>query len=135
MTISTYLAAVLIHYFKDWSIPFYVFGAVNVLWSILFVTPFKFDYFIFHSFNYSFFSGSNQYRLCFNYPESHPHISDEEKNYIQTEMNGGKESAMGQKSIPWRAILTNRPVIAYILAMVILCFFFFLFGTVFEIVE
>lgn len=57
--------------------------------------------------------------MCYNDPESHPFITEEEKAYIYKETNCGEESAKRQKTVPWHAILTSGPVFAYVFARVI----------------
>ncbi|GJQ72217.1 hypothetical protein Trydic_g3308 [Trypoxylus dichotomus] len=86
------LSGYLIHVTKDWATVFYVFGALGVLWVILWTL------------------------LCYSDPESHPYISDEERDYLRKELN---EIATGKaRIIPWRAILTSVPLWALVAAQI-----------------
>lgn len=55
--------------------------------------------------------------LCYSDPESHPYISDKEKDFLQKEL-GCLERDKNLPPIPWRAILTNAPMLALICAQV-----------------
>lgn len=57
MIIATMLGAVIIQYW-GWPSVFYVFGALGIVWFILWCL------------------------LCYSDPESHPYITDEEKHYL-----------------------------------------------------
>ncbi|KAK9693157.1 Major Facilitator Superfamily [Popillia japonica] len=86
------LSGYLIEITKDWATVFYVFGALGVLWVICWTL------------------------LCYSDPESHPYISDEERNYLRKELN---ETASGKgRIIPWKAILTSVPLWALVAAQV-----------------
>lgn len=62
--------------------------------------------------------------ICYNSPDSHPFITEVEKNYIHAEMKNGKDSPEKQKHTPWMAILTSTPVIALTFATVLILFTF-----------
>lgn len=76
----------------DWTAVFYVFGSMGVLWFILWTL------------------------LCYSDPESHPFVSDDEKNYLRKELGPSRQSK--DKVIPWRAILTSAPVWALVAAQI-----------------
>ncbi|XP_022237128.1 sialin-like isoform X2 [Limulus polyphemus] len=89
MVITLPVSALLCEYGFDggWPSVFYVFGFCGVIW------------FLFWSL------------LVTNTPESHPRISEEELIYIQQNRHAISSSSSHQKqAIPWRAILTSRPV-------------------------
>ncbi|KAK3885844.1 hypothetical protein Pcinc_009971 [Petrolisthes cinctipes] len=67
-----------------WPSVFYVFGVLGILWFVAWML------------------------LVHNTPESHPRISQEEKDYIHTTLNyqPGQPKAL---PIPWRHILTSMP--------------------------
>lgn len=52
------LSGVVLHYF-DWPAVFYVFGAVGITWFVIWVM------------------------ICYNNPNEHPFISEEELKYLQ----------------------------------------------------
>lgn len=54
---------------------------------------------------------------CYESPASHPFIKTGEKEYILQEL-GQLERSKDQRATPWTEILTSKPVIAFILAMV-----------------
>lgn len=58
------VSGVLIESTKSWASVFYLFGGIGVLWYILWQL------------------------LCYNGPESHPFISDEEKQYLNDSISG-----------------------------------------------
>lgn len=55
--------------------------------------------------------------ICSNNPESHPCISEKEKNYLQREL-GELKRRTDLPPTPWRAIFTSVPMIALIIAQV-----------------
>ncbi|XP_046680558.1 putative inorganic phosphate cotransporter isoform X1 [Homalodisca vitripennis] len=81
MPIAGYLAA------SPWGWPsiFYCTGLCGVLWSVVWL-----------------FVGADS-------PESHPSISDREREYIITTRIGSSSHSQGMKT-PWRHILTSRPI-------------------------
>ncbi|KAJ8967618.1 hypothetical protein NQ314_002736, partial [Rhamnusium bicolor] len=76
---------------NDWSIVFYVFGIVGMLWFILFMM------------------------LCYPNPESHPFISDKEKIYLGEQIANVPHK---EKVIPWKAILSSWPIWALVVAQI-----------------
>ncbi|CAG9859749.1 unnamed protein product [Phyllotreta striolata] len=64
-----------------WPLSFYVYGVVGYLWAIAF-----------------YFFGAS-------FPSSHRHITVEEKEYIEKNLDSSKE----KMNIPWLEILKNRP--------------------------
>lgn len=55
--------------------------------------------------------------ICYKDPESHPFVSDEEKEHLRKEL-GQLERNKNIKAVPWRQILTSPAVIALIFAQV-----------------
>lgn len=55
--------------------------------------------------------------LCYNNPASHPFISSAEKEYLLKEL-GQLERDKNQHATPWRDILSNKAVLALIVAWV-----------------
>jgi len=76
-----------------WTSVFYVFGGTAVLWCILFCL------------------------ICYNNPESHPFITDREKNYLQREL-GQLKRRSDLPSTPWLAMFTSGPVLALLAAQI-----------------
>uniref|UniRef100_A0A0M3IKK3 MFS domain-containing protein n=1 Tax=Ascaris lumbricoides TaxID=6252 RepID=A0A0M3IKK3_ASCLU len=76
----------------NWSMPFYVYGIAGVIWSIFW------------------------FSLTFEAPAFHPTISREEKRYIEEQIGHVSMSHPTLSSIPWRAIMTSKPVYAIIVA-------------------
>lgn len=54
--------------------------------------------------------------LCSNNPNTHPFITDAEKNFLRKEM--GQLDLKESPPTPWKAILTSRPVLALMVDMV-----------------
>ncbi|KAM6997678.1 sialin [Tautogolabrus adspersus] len=77
-------------FYLDWTYVFYVFGAVGVVWFVLWAL------------------------LVFDSPNTHPRISEREKNYITTSLKS--ELSPSQGVIPWKAIVTSRPLWAIVVA-------------------
>lgn len=65
--------------------------------------------FLFYSFS--------QNLICFNNPDSHPYISDKERNYLTREL-GQLKRRTDLPSPPWRRMLTNPAMLALIAAQV-----------------
>ncbi|XP_068183215.1 sialin-like [Antennarius striatus] len=76
-------------FYLDWSYVFYIFGIVGLLWFILWAF------------------------LVSNRPETHPRISEMERLYITTSL---KNELSSSAHIPWRAIVTCRPLWAIVVA-------------------
>lgn len=56
--------------------------------------------------------------LCYSDPESHPFISDKEKEFLQKEL-GQLKRDKNTPPTPWLAILTSVPMMALVCAQVI----------------
>jgi MFS family permease len=91
--ISMPLSGLLAEY--SWPLIFYVFGAMGVIWSVLFLWTVYED------------------------PQSNPKISDSEKNYINTSIWGTGVQERSPK-IPWGDVLTSMPFYAILFAHVCL---------------
>uniref|UniRef100_A0A915MQV6 Vesicular glutamate transporter n=1 Tax=Meloidogyne javanica TaxID=6303 RepID=A0A915MQV6_MELJA len=78
--------------YTHWSAPFYIYGIAGVLWSIFW------------------------FSLTFERPAFHPTISAKEKEHIETSIGQVSQTQPTLSTIPWRAILTSRPVWAIIVA-------------------
>lgn len=87
--ISMPLSGLLAEY--SWPSIFYVFGAIGVVWSLLFLWTVYED------------------------PQSTPSISDEEKNFINEALWGNNTSEKSP-DIPWKSILTSMPFYAILFA-------------------
>lgn len=55
--------------------------------------------------------------LCYSDPESHPYISEKEKDYLRTEM-GQLERDKNLPPTPWRMILTSAPMISLVICQI-----------------
>ncbi|XP_068424990.1 sialin [Clinocottus analis] len=77
-------------FYLDWTYVFYVFGAVGLVWFVLWTF------------------------LVFDSPNSHPRISERERLYITSSLKNELSSSAGH--IPWRAILTSGPLWAIVVA-------------------
>lgn len=76
---------------NDWAIAFYFFGAIGILWFIIWTM------------------------LCYPDPESHPFISDKEKIYLGEQITNISSK---EKVIPWKSILTSAPIWALVVAQI-----------------
>ncbi|PAV87585.1 hypothetical protein WR25_04805 [Diploscapter pachys] len=85
------LSAFLVSY-VSWGSPFYLYGFCGMIWTILW------------------------FSLSFEKPACHPTISQEEKKFIEDAIGHVSSSHPTLKSIPWKAILTSKPVWAIIVA-------------------
>ncbi|KAM7408379.1 hypothetical protein PAMA_002209 [Pampus argenteus] len=77
-------------FYLDWTYVFYVFGAVGLVWFFLWAF------------------------LAFNSPNTHPRISERERLYINNSLKN--ELSTSATYIPWRAIITSRPLWAIVVA-------------------
>ncbi|XP_030603237.1 sialin [Archocentrus centrarchus] len=77
-------------YYLDWTYVFYIFGAVGLVWFILWAL------------------------LIFDSPNTHPRISEEERLYITSSLKN--ELSTSASNIPWRAIVTSTPLLAIVVA-------------------
>uniref|UniRef100_A0A0K0DTI7 MFS domain-containing protein n=2 Tax=Strongyloides stercoralis TaxID=6248 RepID=A0A0K0DTI7_STRER len=85
------VSAFLVSY-VDWSTPFYVYGIAGVIWAIFWFT------------------------MTFEEPAFHPTITEEEKNLIINAIGPVSHTHPTFSTIPWKAILTSKPVYAIIVA-------------------
>ncbi|CAH0564297.1 unnamed protein product [Brassicogethes aeneus] len=76
---------------NDWASVFYLFGAISIIWVVLW------------------------FLLCYSDPESHPFITEEEKKYLSEEI---VNISSDKKVIPWKSILTSTPIWALVLAQI-----------------
>ncbi|XP_012695874.1 sialin [Clupea harengus] len=77
-------------FYLDWTYVFYVFGAVGLVWFILWTA------------------------LVANTPSTHPRISERERLYIASSLR--HELSPTSDYIPWRSILTSMPLWAIVVA-------------------
>ncbi|XP_070490732.1 putative inorganic phosphate cotransporter [Chironomus tepperi] len=91
--ITNSVSGLLLGYFDGWSAPFYFFGGAAVIWFIVFEF------------------------LCYNDPESHPFITNSEKEYLQAELNQLSRDKNINKT-PWWEICTSIPMITLIIAQI-----------------
>lgn len=77
-------------FYLDWTYVFYIFGAVGLLWFVL----------------WSLF--------IFNSPNTHPRISEEERRYITSSLKN--ELSTSVQDIPWRAIATSKALWGIVVA-------------------
>uniref|UniRef100_A0A3P8RQ50 Sialin n=1 Tax=Amphiprion percula TaxID=161767 RepID=A0A3P8RQ50_AMPPE len=77
-------------FYLDWTYVFYIFGAVGLVWFIL----------------WSF--------LVFNSPNTHPRISERERLYITNSLKNELSTSAGY--IPWGSIVTSMPLWAIVVA-------------------
>ncbi|CAG9763217.1 unnamed protein product [Ceutorhynchus assimilis] len=89
--LSNSISGALIRQTEDWASVFYFFGGLGVVWFILWVL------------------------LCYSDPNSHPFISDKEKEYLNKELASVSSDKL---PIPWKAILTSVPVWALVITQV-----------------
>ncbi|XP_049591389.1 sialin [Syngnathus scovelli] len=77
-------------FYLDWTYVFYIFGAVGLLWFVLWTF------------------------LAYDTPDTHPWISERERVYITSSLKN--ELSSPGEHIPWRAIVTSRPLLAIVVA-------------------
>ncbi|XP_046659305.1 putative inorganic phosphate cotransporter isoform X1 [Homalodisca vitripennis] len=77
-----------------WVNVFYVFGAIGLVWLALWEI------------------------LCYSEPESHPFISDEEKQFLMTQSVGQLKRRKDLPPTPWRYIFTSVPLWGLIIAQI-----------------
>ncbi|KAI1721070.1 major facilitator superfamily domain-containing protein [Ditylenchus destructor] len=85
------LSAWLVSY-VSWAAPFYIYGVAGVIWSVFW------------------------FSLTFEKPAFHPTITKEEKCYIEDQIGNVSQTHPTFSTIPWKAILTSKPVYAIIVA-------------------
>ncbi|PNF21048.1 hypothetical protein B7P43_G08414, partial [Cryptotermes secundus] len=92
--VGTALSGVLIQYSSiGWPSVFYLFGALGVLWFIAWTL------------------------LCYNDPQSHPFISDEEKTFLEKSI-GGIDNKKDVPPVPWREMAKSVPLWGLIFAQI-----------------
>uniref|UniRef100_A0A665TKK1 Sialin n=1 Tax=Echeneis naucrates TaxID=173247 RepID=A0A665TKK1_ECHNA len=77
-------------FYLDWTYVFYIFGAFGILWFILWTF------------------------MVYDSPNTHPWISERERVFITTSLKN--ELCTSGNNIPWRAIVTSRPLWAIVVA-------------------
>lgn len=77
-------------FYLDWTYVFYLFGAVGLVWFVLWAF------------------------LVFDTPNSHPRISERERLYITSSLKNELSHSAGY--IPWRSIVTSTPLLAIVVA-------------------
>lgn len=77
-------------FYLDWTYVFYIFGAVGLVWFVLWAF------------------------LVFDSPNTHPRISEQERLYITSSLKN--ELSTSASNIPWRSIVTSMPVLAIVVA-------------------
>ncbi|KAM6956689.1 sialin [Aplochiton taeniatus] len=77
-------------FYLDWTYVFYVFGAVGLVWFVLWAC------------------------LVSNTPDTHPRISEQERHYITSSLKNEASPTVGH--IPWGSILTSMPLWAIVVA-------------------
>ncbi|XP_076175055.1 putative inorganic phosphate cotransporter isoform X2 [Ptiloglossa arizonensis] len=87
------LSGIILHYSEiGWQAVFYVFGSIGVVWFLIWLVT------------------------CYNNPDTHPYISEREKNFLRERMH--THTHKKPPSAPWRHILTSVPVWALITAQI-----------------
>lgn len=125
--VSSYLAGMAIHQSGRWDIVFTGLGIMLAIWCIFFVNilfkkisleinVFILKLKIFSTFpHYKYFQGF----LCYERPEKHPFVSEEEKIFLTEKENEYLETDRENLApTPWRKILTNKPVMTLIVCSV-----------------
>ncbi|XP_058507328.1 sialin [Solea solea] len=77
-------------FYFGWTYVFYVFGIVGMVWFVLWIF------------------------LVFDSPNTHPRISEQERLYITSSLKN--QLSPSTDCIPWRAIITSRPLWAIVVA-------------------
>ena len=85
-------SGILLHNFKSWAAVYYFYGAVSIVWFVIWTL------------------------FCYNSPQEHPFISKEESNYLKERM--GEFISEDSTNIPWRYILTSKPLWASIAGLI-----------------
>ncbi|XP_021935626.1 putative inorganic phosphate cotransporter isoform X2 [Zootermopsis nevadensis] len=92
--VGTALSGVLIEYSSiGWPSVFYLFGSLGVLWFFAWIA------------------------LCYNDPQSHPFISDEEKAFLEQSI-GGLDNKKDIPPVPWREMAKSVPLWGLIFAQI-----------------
>lgn len=106
------VSGALLSAYDGWGSVFYFFGGISFVWIAIFVC-FKKNYIC----NFVINLESLKALICYKDPESHPFVSDKEKEHLRKEL-GQLERDKNIKSVPWRQILTSPAIIALIFAQV-----------------
>ncbi|XP_015588670.1 putative inorganic phosphate cotransporter isoform X2 [Cephus cinctus] len=88
---ATTTTGFIIHYFS-WPPVFYVFGSIAILWFIIFTI------------------------ICYNNPNEHPFVSEREKKFLHGFMKEHTHNKV--PAVPWRHIMTSKPLWALIFAQI-----------------
>ncbi|KAJ6646401.1 putative inorganic phosphate cotransporter [Pseudolycoriella hygida] len=91
--LGTLISGLLLQNIDGWGSVFYFFGGVALIWVIIFML------------------------ICYSDPESHPFISDKEKDFLKKEL-GQLERDKTLPPTPWKAILTSVPMMALVCAQI-----------------
>jgi MFS transporter, ACS family, solute carrier family 17 (sodium-dependent inorganic phosphate cotransporter), other len=102
--VGTLASGYLIIFFETWDSVFYFFGILGIIWFIIFTM------------------------ICYKDPASHPFIKEKEKEYLLQEM-GTLSRNQKLPSTPWKAVVTNVPMLALICAQIGHDFGFFIMAT------
>lgn len=91
--VANSLSGVILHYSTmGWPAVFYVFGAIGVLWFLIWLVT------------------------CYNNPDAHPFISEREQKFLHERMDAHTHKK--PPSVPWRHILKSVPLWALVAAQV-----------------
>lgn len=113
---SSYLAGIAMYQTGRWDVVFYGSGIVTAIWCILFVNL-KFKSLDKHVLIRALFIP--QAFLCYEHPQKHPFIGDSEKQFLNNKTAEYLEAKRSNlPPTPWRAILTNIPVLTLIVSAV-----------------
>lgn len=108
-----------------WTSVFYWFSGASLIWCTIFVSIFSIQP---NLTSLSEFPNKNQpylrsllcpfqWFVCYNNPDSHPFISEREKNYLRREL-GELKRPTNLPPTPWKAILTSPPMLALVAAQI-----------------
>lgn len=87
----------------SWEVVFHFCGIVGIIWSILWI--------LFASFNFTKILQFIIHLQVFESPEKHPRIHPKEKEYILKSLGSSVIHSNQEKpEIPWKAILTSKPL-------------------------
>ncbi|XP_037042766.1 putative inorganic phosphate cotransporter [Bradysia coprophila] len=84
------VSGALLSAYDGWASVFYFFGGISFIWIVIFAL------------------------ICYKDPDSHPFVSDKEKEHLEREM--GQIERDKNRAVPWRHILSSPAVIALIFA-------------------
>ncbi|GLV45086.1 Dietary and metabolic glutamate transporter [Carabus blaptoides fortunei] len=87
------VSGALIDYTQSWESVFYLFGALGLLWYIIWSL------------------------ICYSTPAEHPFISDNERTFLEKEI-GANTGNKDNMNIPWKAILMSVPLWALVFAQI-----------------